>query len=437
MSTSFDFDRELTAWLDAAAPTRAPDGVLNAALQRTSRMRPHRRLALAERWQPMQLTMQRPTFPRTALYLAAVLGLALLLALSMFLVAGSLHRLPAPFGLAKPGLIAYAVSGDIYARSLDSSLPIQLTSGDTFDVSATYSPDGTTIAFWSGPSSAATDAAVPASLVLTNADGSGRRVLVSDPGVQVWEPAPEWSPDSKYVAFSRPAGTTQEIAVIAVQTGELASVIPSGVEPSWSPDGTQIAYTAVAETLASGIWVANRDGTNAHRVSDALTSIGPSTNITGGWIDTSSISGPRWSPDGSQVAFAGGFFNRRLFVVGADGSNLRELTVGPGGASDPVWSPTGTRIAFVRNTVPTITDATAPLNVSFINADGSNLVDLEHKPVGYRLIWAPDESRVLAVATAEGHGETVLALDPGGTAAAVEIAVPGNWGSASWQRLAP
>ena len=55
----------------------------------------------------MQLTMRRWTFPRSLTYILVVLALALLLALSAFLVVGSLHRLADPFGLAKPGLIAY------------------------------------------------------------------------------------------------------------------------------------------------------------------------------------------------------------------------------------------------------------------------------------------------------------------------------------------
>jgi len=57
--------------------------------------------------------------------------------------------------------------------------------------------------------------------------------------------------------------------------------------------------------------------------------------------------GPRWSPDGSRIAF---YSNRsgtyQLWVIQADGSGLRQLTDVPDGAWYPFWSPDATRIAF-------------------------------------------------------------------------------------------
>ncbi len=147
MSTELNLERQLTAWLDAAAPPRAPESVLNAALTRTSRMRPRPAWAYIERWLPMQLTMRRWTFPRSLTYILVVLGLALLLALSAFLVVGSLHRLPPPFGLAKPGLIAYDTGGHIFAKNVDGTGAIQITSGSTFDFGASWSDDGTSLVF--------------------------------------------------------------------------------------------------------------------------------------------------------------------------------------------------------------------------------------------------------------------------------------------------
>ena len=129
MSTSFDFDRELTAWLDSSAPSRAPEGVLNGAIQRTSRVRPRPAWLLAERWLPMQLTMRRAAFPRTLIYIVLVLALALLLALTAVFVGNMTNRLPAPFGPARPGLITYDSGGDIYVANADGSNARRLTSG--------------------------------------------------------------------------------------------------------------------------------------------------------------------------------------------------------------------------------------------------------------------------------------------------------------------
>ena len=55
-----------------------------------------------------------------------------------------------------------------------------------------------------------------------------------------------------------------------------------------------------------------------------------------------------WSPDGSRIAFSksDGRLGAEIFLIDADGTNLRRLS--PEGAYDasPTWSPDGARIAF-------------------------------------------------------------------------------------------
>ncbi|MFH1741895.1 MAG: right-handed parallel beta-helix repeat-containing protein, partial [bacterium] len=59
---------------------------------------------------------------------------------------------------------------------------------------------------------------------------------------------------------------------------------------------------------------------------------------------------PRWSPDGSQIAFVserGG--NTDIWLMNADGSEPVQLTDGVGRNSSPAWSPEGDRIAFTSD----------------------------------------------------------------------------------------
>ena len=54
-----------------------------------------------------------------------------------------------------------------------------------------------------------------------------------------------------------------------------------------------------------------------------------------------------WSPDGEQIAFrrvAGNTVD--IYLMNADGSDVRPLLVAPGTDQDPTWSPDGARIAF-------------------------------------------------------------------------------------------
>jgi len=68
------------------------------------------------------------------------------------------------------------------------------------------------------------------------------------------------------------------------------------------------------------------------------------TQIT---IDSSSDSGPEWSPDGNQIAFvsdrAG---NSDIWVMNADGGNPTQLTFNPAREDGHSWSPDGQWILF-------------------------------------------------------------------------------------------
>lgn len=58
---------------------------------------------------------------------------------------------------------------------------------------------------------------------------------------------------------------------------------------------------------------------------------------------------PRWSPDGTRLAFVSTRDDERgqIYVIDLAGGEARQITRAPNGASDPAWSPDGTRIAFL------------------------------------------------------------------------------------------
>jgi Tol biopolymer transport system component len=62
---------------------------------------------------------------------------------------------------------------------------------------------------------------------------------------------------------------------------------------------------------------------------------------------------PAWSPDGYQIAFVASPRSdprqgRQIYVMGRDGTGVRQLTTLPSPSSNPVWSPDGSVIAFAN-----------------------------------------------------------------------------------------
>jgi dipeptidyl aminopeptidase/acylaminoacyl peptidase len=108
------------------------------------------------------------------------------------------------------------------------------------------------------------------------------------------------------------------------------------VDPQVSPDGKRVVYVRrfadiTADQRRSNLWIVNVDG-SGHR---------PLT--TGNYSDES----PRWSPDGSQVAFISDRDGKpqiwRLWLDNRQLAKVTNLTAPPSGIA---WSPDGKRISY-------------------------------------------------------------------------------------------
>jgi dipeptidyl aminopeptidase/acylaminoacyl peptidase len=103
-----------------------------------------------------------------------------------------------------------------------------------------------------------------------------------------------------------------------------------------SPDGTRVAYVVKALDREKDEYVGN-----IHVWHD-----GQSRQFTAGGKDAS----PRWSPDGTQLAFLSGRAEKtQLFIIPASGGEAVQMTTLDMGAGEPVWSPDSTRIAFAAS----------------------------------------------------------------------------------------
>jgi dipeptidyl aminopeptidase/acylaminoacyl peptidase len=109
-------------------------------------------------------------------------------------------------------------------------------------------------------------------------------------------------------------------------------------DPRLSPDGSTVAYVvwSVDEDSSeyrSSIWLVPSDGSHEPR------------RFTAG---TKRDASPRWSPDGSELAFTSTRDDKhaQLYVMPVSGGEPRRLTGLKDEVADPCWSPDGSRIAF-------------------------------------------------------------------------------------------
>ena len=184
----------------------------------------------------------------------------------------------------------------------------------------TWSPDGKWIAF--APFN-------PSKLVMTDPNGDNETLLIKS--YQNSSP-PAWSPGGTKIARAN----VQKLYILDIITGEEKKIFPLAAntlgyrDPAWSPDGREIAFASLSKQgNQRDIYVTNIEGNQVRRLTNH-----PFEDHA-----------PAWSPDGHRIAF---YSNRDhqagIFVMDADGANLKRLTVGS--HDYPTWSPDGTRIAI-------------------------------------------------------------------------------------------
>lgn len=120
---------------------------------------------------------------------------------------------------------------------------------------------------------------------------------------------------------------------------------------------------------------------------------------------TQQMSGPDWSPDGTQLAFLGDAQGPGVYVVNVDGTGLRKVTAVSALSSSwwarPAWSPAATadgesKIAFIDNPASGLSAA-----VFVVNLDGTGRVQLSDSApapslgMGARAVtWSPAADRI-------------------------------------------
>jgi hypothetical protein len=307
--------------------------------------------------------------------------LAVIVAVSVLAIGGTAQ---AKY-LGTNGQIAFshydATGSHVFIANPDGGNPKQLPVDDA-DI-AVWSPGGSqillTICCASGPPRPA----------IINTDGTGFNFL-SVPGL----PADgavicrAWSPDASQLLCQFMGDTDHSLDGIYTIRASGGAVLkrltvnpypPTGnfgggdIPGDYSPDGRQFVFMRakpgagpVPDRNQSGaLFVENTDGTGLHQITPY------------GLANSHDNATESWSPDGSEILFAGvhgPFAGAGLYVVRTDGTDLRAIPLKIDSRSfafTPRWSPDGSKIIFSLFT--TKAPGTGDEGISTANADGSGL----------------------------------------------------------------
>jgi Tol biopolymer transport system component len=238
-------------------------------------------------------------------------------------------------------------------------------------------------------------------------DGSNVVTVAGEPGAE-FDGA--WSPDGEWVVYrdsTRGINVDDEIFIARADGSERRNLTDHPANdwgPDWSPDGSTIVFSSDRERAGylTG-WLANPDGTALRRLE------------VEGWVEY-----PSFSPDGTMVVYESSIGNDyEIMVAPVAGGPATRLTTSPGGDGWPVWSPDGRTIAFTSErddcaVAPRDRDCWTTgedgdhRSVYLIDADGSNLRRITPEN-GQFLAWSPD-GRYLLVS-----GRSLYVIRPDGT----------------------
>ena len=148
------------------------------------------------------------------------------------------------------------------------------------------------------------------------------------------------SVDGRILFTSNRAGR-EDIYVMDQEGGNVTRLTTiGGSRGAWSPDGKKVTFVGRSPEIIGGaywlqVFVIDADGSNLKMITHS-----PNSTFV-----------PKWSADGASIAFVVEFHGTRanVFEVSAAGGNLKRITAGPKFDGWPAYSPDGTKLAFESN----------------------------------------------------------------------------------------
>jgi TolB protein len=213
--------------------------------------------------------------------------------------------------------------GELWIMNADGSGQQQITFNSFSDAGASFSPDGTKLAFRSVRNG-------NFDIYGINVDGTGEQRLTDDPGT---DRIADWSPDGTKISFMSDRSGACAIYTMNADGNSVQKLTPDSMQAgvaAWSPDGSRLIFSDnFCANVESDLFVMNADGSGIVPVTNS-----PENELSKSW----SPSGDRVVADLSAVT-PGALHKGDIAVITVAGGATTNLTNTTGTNEEhPEWS---------------------------------------------------------------------------------------------------
>ena len=313
--------------------------------------------------------------------------------------------------------IAYGMGYDLYLANSDGSEPRVLTSTAGVVRWIRWSPDGSVLRFTILNPQNQTSA-----LWEVASSGKNLRPLLPGWNNPSWECCGNWTPGGKYFVFQSTRNWSSQIFAIREKSALLRKRDPLPVQLTNGPvgyrspvptrDGRRILvvadqqrsellrYNAATNQFDPFLGGISAESLDFSRDGQWLAFVGyPDGALWRCRVDgrerlrltppSLRVYLPRWSPDGTQVAFRAESASLpvKIYTVSADGSKLRQLLSDGRNEADPTWSADGKKLAFGRTALPY---ESQPKAIHIYDFDNGQISTVPGSEGLFSPRWSPD-----------------------------------------------
>lgn len=272
------------------------------------------------------------------------------------------------------GIYGIKVDGSGLERIYASHLPLR---------DPEVSPDGERIVFYQFTKDTNGDGRIydgdydSTEIAVVNVDGTGFRKLTNN---RHWDIQPNWTSDGRRLVFvsnrDKPRGFDLDIFIMDLETGVVKNISnkPDLLEADVDCRAGKVVFARYDRDKSNqSICIMDEDGSGQRRISFPTKSGKSKTGNHNGDFD------PNLTEDGKQVTFlrledddfkidGKVIGNYDLYIMDADGSNVKNISNTPFLEGVPAWSPDGRQISY------TVTDEAVRdrYKIYVVDSDGGN-----------------------------------------------------------------